>query len=206
LFPPCPPATFFEETKAGQKQIKRGFASLSGAQKPNDVVFVGTARTPVGSFRSALANVSAVQLGATAIKKALENAGVGADKVEEVLMGNVVGAGVGQAPARQAALAAGIPESAVCTTINKVCASGMKTIEFAALSLAAGMSQVAVAGGMESMSNVPFYVRRGSVSFGNQTMEDGILKDGLWDVYNDVHMGMCAEETAEKVCRLEEER
>jgi acetyl-CoA C-acetyltransferase len=146
-----------------------------------------------------LANVSAVQLGATAIKKALENAGVGADKVEEVLMGNVVGAGVGQAPARQAALAAGIPETAVCTTINKVCASGMKTMEFAALSLAAGMSQVAVAGGMESMSNVPFYVRRGSVSFGNQTMEDGILKDGLWDVYNDVHMGMCAEETAEKV-------
>ncbi|KAI9032260.1 Thiolase, N-terminal domain-containing protein [Hyaloraphidium curvatum] len=176
---------------------KRAFASLNGSPKPTDVVFVGAARTAVGTFRGALSKFSAPQLGSIAIKGALEKAGVKPEQVDEVFMGNVISAGMGQAPARQAALGAGLPVSTVTTTVNKVCASGMKTVELGGLTLAAGLANVVVAGGMESMSNVPFYVPRGH-GYGNTTMYDGILRDGLTDVYDDIHMGICAEETAQK--------
>ncbi|KAI9599255.1 Thiolase, N-terminal domain-containing protein [Syncephalis fuscata] len=161
------------------------------------VVIAGAARTPVGSFRGSLAKVAAPHLGGFAIRGALERAGIKADQVEEVYMGNVLQAGLGQSPARQAAFAAGCPDTTEATTINKVCASGMKAITLAAQGIQVGTRDIMVAGGMESMSNTPFYVPRG-VEYGNQTMADGIIKDGLWDVYNQIHMGNCAEETAAK--------
>ncbi|KAJ3099699.1 erg10, acetyl-CoA C-acetyltransferase [Phlyctochytrium planicorne] len=131
----------------------------------------------------------------SAIRGAIEKAGLAPGDVEEVYMGNVVSAGIGQAPARQAALKAGCPETTEATTINKVCASGLKAVIFATQTLQTGARSVIVAGGMESMSNVPFYFPRGA-QYGHQTVQDGIIKDGLWDVYNQVHMGVCAEETA----------
>ncbi|RKP08124.1 Thiolase, N-terminal domain-containing protein [Thamnocephalis sphaerospora] len=159
------------------------------------VIIAGAARTPVGSFRGSLAKVTAPHLGGFAIRGALERAGIKAAQVEEVYMGNVLQAGVGQSPARQAAFAAGCPESTEATTINKVCASGMKAITMATQSLQVGARDIMVAGGMESMSNAPFYAPRG-VEYGHQQLSDAIIKDGLWDVYNQIHMGNCAEETA----------
>ncbi|EGF81923.1 hypothetical protein BATDEDRAFT_33013 [Batrachochytrium dendrobatidis JAM81] len=161
----------------------------------NEVVIVSAVRTPTGSFQKSLKKLSATQLGAVAIKAAVERAGLKNNQIEEVLMGNVVSAGVGQSPARQAALFAGLSESTEATTINKVCASGLKAVLFATQSLQLGNRHTMVAGGMESMSNVPFYFPR-SAQFGHQQALDGIIKDGLWDVYNNVHMGNCAEETA----------
>ena len=158
---------------------------------------MSAARTAVGTFRGALAKFSAPQLGSIAIKGALEKAGVKPEQVDEVFMGNVISAGMGQAPTRQATLGAGLPVSTVTTTINKVCASGMKAIEMGGLTLAAGLANVVVAGGMESMSQVPFYAPRGH-GYGNTTLYDGILRDGLTDVYDNIHMGVCAEETAAK--------
>eukprot|EP00842_Homolaphlyctis_polyrhiza_P005293 jgi/Hompol1/5765/HPOL_004707-RA len=162
-----------------------------------EVVIVSAARTPVGSFQKSLAKFKATDLGAIAIKAAIERACLKPDQIEEVFMGNVVSSGLGQAPARQATLLAGLPESTEATTINKVCASGLKAIILAAQSLQTGARSAMVAGGMESMSNVPFYFPRGA-QFGHQQAVDGIIKDGLWDVYNNasVHMGNCAEETA----------
>ena len=148
----------------------------------------------MGSFQGALSSVPAPQLGATAIVGALNAAGMAPDAVEEVYMGNVLQAGVGQAPARQAALGAGLGPNVPCTTINKVCASGMKAIALAAQTIALGDADVVVAGGMENMSSVPHYLDgRKGVKFGNIKVQDGMLLDGLTDVYNATHMGNCAE-------------
>lgn len=159
-----------------------------------EVYIVGAARTPMGSFLGALSSVPATKLGATAIKGALDKAGVSPDQVQEVLMGNVLQAGLGQAPARQAAIYADIPNSVPCSTINKVCASGMKAISLGAQSIMTGDNDIVVVGGMENMSSVPHYLdgRKGA-KFGDIKMADGMLKDGLTDVYNKTHMGNCAE-------------
>ncbi|ORX93033.1 thiolase [Basidiobolus meristosporus CBS 931.73] len=162
-----------------------------------DVVITSVARTPVGCFRGSLAKVPATKLGAIAIKGAIEKSGIKPNQVEEVYMGNVIQAAEGQAPARQAVLGAGCPESTEATTINKVCASGMKAIMLATQNLQVGARSIMVAGGMESMSNSPFYVPR-SHEYGHQALSDSIIKDGLWDVYNQIHMGSCAEQTAAK--------
>lgn len=164
-----------------------------------DVVIVSVARTPIGSFMGSLSRIPATILGATAIKGALEKINLEPSLVQEVFMGNVVSAGLGQAPARQAAIHAGIPNTVPCTTINKVCASGMKAIMLAAQSIALGDADVVVAGGMENMSMIPHYqyARNGS-KFGPITLEDGLQKDGLVDAYDKVAMGVCADECATK--------
>ncbi len=158
------------------------------------VYIVSAVRTPMGAFMGGLSTVPATVLGSTAIKGALEKGNVKADSVNEVFMGNVLQAGVGQAPARQAALGAGLGNNVPCTTVNKVCASGMKAVMLGAQSIIAGDNEIVVAGGMENMSLTPHYLdgRNGS-KFGNITMLDGITKDGLLDVYNNVPMGNCAE-------------
>ncbi|KAL1560946.1 Acetyl-CoA acetyltransferase, cytosolic [Salvia divinorum] len=166
---------------------------------PKDVCIVGVARTPMGGFLGSLSSVPATKLGSVAIQSALKRANIDPSLVQEVFFGNVLSANLGQAPARQAALGAGIPNSVVCTTINKVCASGMKATMLAAQSIQLGLNDVVVAGGMESMSNAPKYIaeaRKGS-RLGHDSLVDGMLKDGLWDVYNDVGMGVCAELCAE---------
>ncbi|HMU48065.1 MAG TPA: acetyl-CoA C-acyltransferase [Chitinophagaceae bacterium] len=159
------------------------------------VYIVGMARTPIGSLSGALASVTAPQLGATAIKEALNRAGVRPELVQEVFMGNVVSAGIGQAPAQQASIFAGIPTDVPCTTVNKVCASGMKSIMLGAQSILTGDNDIVVAGGMESMSNIPYYLdkARSGYRLGNGNLADGILKDGLWDPYKDYHMGNAGE-------------
>jgi acetyl-CoA C-acetyltransferase len=163
-------------------------------------VIVSAARTPIGKFLGALAPLSAPELGAVAIRAALERAGIDGSEVHEVIMGNVVQGGVGQAPARQALLKAGIPSTVSAVTINKVCGSGLKAVMLAAQAVKAGDAEVIVAGGMESMSNAPFYVygMRNGVKLGDQTMVDGMIKDGLWCSSCDVHMGGHAEYTARK--------
>lgn len=161
---------------------------------------VAAVRTPMGSYGGSLAGLSATALGTTAIKAAIQKAGIPVDAVNEVFMGNVISAGLGQAPARQAALGAGLPHHVPCTTVNKVCASGMKAVMLAAQSIEAGYNEVVVAGGMESMSNVPYYLPnlRFGQKLGHAQAIDGLVKDGLWDVYNDFHMGnageLCARE------------
>ena len=165
-----------------------------------EVVIVSAVRTPMGSFGGALSSVPATALGAAAIKGALEKAGLPADAVEEVYMGNVLQANVGQAPARQAAMAAGIDNQVPCTTINKVCSSGMKAIMMGAQAIKAGDVDIIVAGGMENMSAVPHYLPTGrtGVKLGDISLVDGLVKDGLTDVYNAQHMGVCAELCAEE--------
>jgi acetyl-CoA C-acetyltransferase len=160
-----------------------------------DVVIVSAVRTPIGSFGGALQGFSATRLGAFAIKGALEKAGVAADQVNDVLMGCVLQANLGQAPARQAAMLAGLPKEVNCTTINKVCASGMKAISQAAQSIMLGDAEVVIAGGMESMSNVPFYSEnmRWGNKYGHVSLTDGLAKDGLTDVYDGLAMGNAAE-------------
>lgn len=164
-----------------------------------EVYIVAAVRTPMGAFMGGLSTVPAPQLGAVAIKGALDKSGVKPEWINEVFMGNVLQAGVGQAPARQAALGAGLPNSVPCTTVNKVCASGMKAIMLGAQTILAGDNEVVLAGGMENMSMTPHYVDgRNGTKFGNITMLDGITKDGLLDVYNKVPMGNCAEECAKE--------
>lgn len=159
-----------------------------------EVYIVAAARTPMGAFLGGLSSVPATTLGATVIKGALEKGNVKSELVDEVFMGNVLQAGVGQAPARQAAVEAGLNNSVPCTTVNKVCASGMKAIMLGTQSILAGDNEIVVAGGMENMSQVPHYIDgRSGTKFGNITMLDGITKDGLLDVYNKVPMGNCAE-------------
>lgn len=159
-----------------------------------EVVIVSAVRTPMGSFMGSLSDVAATRLGSIAIKAAVEKAGISPDLVQEVFMGNVLQAGVGQAPARQAALGAGLSVDVPCTTINKVCASGMKAIMLGAQSIMAGMNDVVIAGGMENMSQVPHYVQmRNGNKYGNGKMADGIINDGLMDVYTNQLMGNCAE-------------
>jgi acetyl-CoA C-acetyltransferase len=160
-----------------------------------EVVIVGAARTPIGSFQGALQSLKAPELGAIAIKEALVRAGLGPADVNEVLMGCVLTAGIGQAPARQAALFAGLPKETPCTTVNKVCGSGLKTVALAAQAIANGDGDIIVAGGMESMSNVPYLLpaARSGMRLGNSVAVDGLVFDGLWDPYNDFHMGNAAE-------------
>jgi acetyl-CoA C-acetyltransferase len=159
-----------------------------------EVYIISAVRTPMGSFLGAFTSIPATQLGATAIKGAVEKSNVPVDAIDEVFMGNVLQAGVGQAPARQAALGAGLNQNVPCTTVNKVCASGMKSIMLGAQTILAGDNHVVVVGGMENMSQTPHYVDgRNGTKFGNITMLDGITKDGLLDVYNKVPMGNCAE-------------
>jgi len=164
------------------------------------VYILSAVRTPIGSFGGVLANVSATKLGAAAIKGALEKAAVQADKVGEVFMGHVVSANLGQAPARQAAIFAGIPNTVPCTTINKVCSSGAKAIMLGAQSIMLGQKDIVVAGGMENMSQIPYYIpnARYGYKFGSAELVDGLQKDGLTDVYNNCIMGLCADKTAEK--------
>ena len=162
-----------------------------------EVVIVSVARTPIGSFMGSLSSIPAPKLGAVAIKGALNKINLKPEMVEEVFMGNVVSAGLGQAPARQAAIFAGIPDTVPCTTVNKVCSSGMKSIMLAAQTIALGDAEIVVAGGMENMSMIPHYqhARTGS-KFGPIKMEDGMQKDGLVDAYENVAMGVCADECA----------
>jgi len=164
------------------------------------VILKGGARTPIGRFLGGLAGFSAPDLGAIAVRAATDRAGINVGDIDEVIMGHVVAAGAGQAPARQAAVNGGVPATVPALTINKVCGSGLKAVMLAAQSIRAGDSRLVVAGGMESMSSVPYYVRgmRGGVKFGNQTMEDGLIQDGLWCSFGDCHMGGHAEYTATK--------
>ncbi len=165
-----------------------------------EVYIISAKRTPIGSFGGSLTSLSATALGAKAIAGALAAANVLPDQVQEVFMGNVVSANLGQAPARQAALGAGLPFNVPCTTVNKVCASGMKSVMFAAQAIALGQAEIIVAGGMESMSNIPYYIpgARWGQKFGNAELIDGLTKDGLTDVYSQSAMGVSADATAEK--------
>jgi len=172
----------------------------------SDIVILGGSRTPIGAFLGGLAPLKATELGSIAIRCALERAGVAADQVDEVFMGNVVQAGVGQAPARQAALGAGIPNSVPCTTVNKVCGSGLKAVMLAATQIKAGEARLVVAGGMESMSNAPYLMRgaRTGLALGEHSLEDANLTDGLVDAYGHGHMGLGGEKVAEQ-CGLSRE-
>ena len=159
-----------------------------------EIVIVSAVRTPIGSFLGSLSSLTAVQLGVAAVKGALDKINLDPKLVNEVFMGNVVQAGVGQAPARQTALGAGIPDTVPCTTVNKVCASGMKAVMLAAQSVALGDNEIVIAGGMESMSQIPHYVQmRNGTKFGPATLVDGMQKDGLVDAYDGNAMGVCAD-------------
>ncbi|MEQ8809462.1 MAG: acetyl-CoA C-acyltransferase, partial [Imperialibacter sp.] len=173
-----------------------------------EVVIVSAVRTPIGSFGGALAGLSATQLGSIAIKGALAKAGVGVKEVGEVFMGNVISANLGQAPARQASLGAGIGQNVPCTTINKVCSSGMKAVMIGAQSIMTGQNEVVVAGGMESMTNVPYYIPRAryGYKYGHGQLIDGLMHDGLWEIYNGFPMGNCAENTAKEMRISREEQ
>ena len=173
-----------------------------------DIVIVSAVRTPMGSFGGALSSVSAPKLGAAAIKGALSKINLDPSLVQEVIMGNVLQANTGQAPARQAAIEAGLTTDVPCTTINKVCASGMKAIMMAAQSIKAGENDIVIAGGMENMSSVPYYMdkARNGYRLGDGVLIDGLLKDGLTDVYNKVHMGVCAEKCADEMSFSREEQ
>jgi acetyl-CoA C-acetyltransferase len=159
------------------------------------VYIASAARTPIGAYLGSLASLPAPKLGAVAIKAALERAAITADQVGEVFMGNVLSAGIGQAPARQAAIFAGLPNTVPATTVSKVCGSGLQAVVFAAKTLALGDAEIAVAGGMESMSNVPYYLREARTGYrmGDGKLIDGMIFDGLWDPYNDFHMGQAGE-------------
>ncbi|GMS82380.1 hypothetical protein PENTCL1PPCAC_4555 [Pristionchus entomophagus] len=183
----------------------RAFSASSKAA--NKAVFIiGAARTPIGSFRSSLATVPAPQLAAEAMKATLQRSGVPAAAVQEVFLGQVIQANVGQAPARQATLAAGCDVSTAVTTINKVCSSGLKAVMLAAQQIQTGHQDVVFGGGMESMSQVPFYMPRGDSTYGGVTLFDGIVKDGLTDAYDNVHMGICGEKTASELGITREEQ
>ncbi|MEX2463742.1 MAG: acetyl-CoA C-acyltransferase, partial [Balneolaceae bacterium] len=171
-----------------------------------NVVIVAAKRTPIGSFGGSLSSFTAPELGAAAIYEVAKSAGIRMEEIDEVVMGNVLSAGIGQAPARQAALKAGLPDTTPATTVNKVCASGMKAIMIAADQIALGHNQIMVAGGMESMSNVPYYLKkqRFGSKLGHTESLDGIITDGLWDVYNDYHMGNAGELCA-KECNISRE-
>ncbi|HTO96116.1 MAG TPA: acetyl-CoA C-acetyltransferase [Myxococcales bacterium] len=171
---------------------------MAKERKSQEAVIVGAARTPIGAFLGTLSGLPAPRLGAVAIKAALERAGLKPEEVKTVFMGEVLQGGVGQAPARQAALYAGIPKSVPCVTVNKVCGSGLEAVIEGARVIALGEADVVVAGGMESMSNAPYFTHalRSGARMGNTEMKDLMIHDGLWDPYNDMHMGMCGEKCA----------
>jgi acetyl-CoA C-acetyltransferase len=166
----------------------------------NEVVIVSAVRTPIGSFRGALSGVAAPKLGSVVIADALKRANLKAPDVDQVIMGNVLSAGLGQAPARQAALGAGLPKTVECLTVNKVCGSSLKAVMLAAQAILLGEAEVVVAGGMENMTNAPYLIpkARGGYRMGDGALVDSMIKDGLWDVYNDFHMGAAAELCAKK--------
>jgi acetyl-CoA C-acetyltransferase len=168
-----------------------------------EVVIVAAARTPIGSFNGVLKDIPATKLGSLAIKGVLDRSGVSANDIDEVIMGNVLAANEGQAPARQAALGAGLSKSTQCMTINKVCGSGLKSVMLAAQAIQLGDADVVIAGGMENMNQVPFYLDKARYGYkmGHSNLIDGMIKDGLWDVYNDYHMGMAAELCADE-CKI----
>jgi acetyl-CoA C-acetyltransferase len=174
----------------------------------NEVYAISAVRTPIGSFGGSLASLTAVQLGITAIKGALEKSGIDVKDVNEVFFGNVVSAGLGQAPARQAAIGSGIGVNVPCTTINKVCSSGMKAVMIGAQSIMLGQNDVVVAGGMESMSNTPYYVPKARFGhkYGHGQLIDGLLHDGLWEAYSEFPMGNCADNTAREMNISREEQ
>ncbi len=173
-----------------------------------EVVIISAVRTPMGSFGGSLSSVSATMLGSIAIKGVLEKSEINVEIVDEVFMGNVLQANVGQAPAKQAAILAGLPESIPCTTINKVCSSGMKSIMLAAQTILCGDNDIVIAGGMESMSNVPHYLSKGrkGQKLGDMKLIDGLVYDGLTDVYNRTHMGVCAEKCASEMSFTRQEQ
>jgi acetyl-CoA C-acetyltransferase len=175
-----------------------------------EVVIVAAARTPVGKFQGMFAPLSAVQLGAAAVREAVRRAGIDAALVDECIMGNVLPAGLGQNPARQAALFGGLAQSTAALTINKVCGSGLKAVALGAQAIQTGNAEVVVAGGMESMTNAPYLLPQGRQGFrmGNSSVVDSMVHDGLWDVYNDFHMGITAEKVADKygISREEQDR
>jgi acetyl-CoA C-acetyltransferase len=183
-------------TAATAAKAARFFSTTRAAA--TDVVIVSAARTPICSFNGALSTMTAPQLGSVAIKETLVRANLSPEEIDEVYMGNVVSAMVGQAPTKQATLGAGIPNTVPCTGINKVCASGMKSVMMAAQSIMLGQQGIMLAGGFESMSKIPFYLARGSAGFGHGKIMDGIIHDGLWDPYDDQHMGNCAEDCAKR--------
>lgn len=164
-----------------------------------DVVIASYARTPIACFNGSFAPLSGPELGAVANAEAVRRAGLEPAQIQEAFLGNVVSAGIGQAPARQSVLKAGFPDFIPCTTVNKVCASGMKALAIGAQSLRSGSQQVVLAGGFESMTNVPHYLPKARAGYrlGNGTLVDGVIHDGLWDPYNNQHMGMCGEKCAE---------
>jgi acetyl-CoA C-acetyltransferase len=166
----------------------------------NEVVIVSAVRTPIGSFQGALSGVAATKLGSGVIAEALKRANLKAPDVDQVIMGNVLSAGLGQAPARQAALGAGLPKTVECLTVNKVCGSSLKAVMLAAQAILLGEAEVVVAGGMENMTNAPYLLpkARGGYRMGDGALVDSMIKDGLWDVYNDFHMGAAAELCAKK--------
>ncbi len=165
-----------------------------------EVVIASSCRTPIGKFQGGLQSLRAPELGALAVAEALRRAGVAAGEVDEVILGNVLGAGLGQNPARQAAIGGGIPTSVAALTVNKVCGSGLKAVMLAAQAIRAGDAHVVVAGGMESMTNAPYLLpeARAGVRLGHGKLIDSMVHDGLWDIYNDFHMGITGERVAEK--------
>ena len=167
----------------------------------NEVFIVAAVRTPIGSFGGSLADIPATKLGSIAIKGALAKAGVDASEVNEVFMGNVVSSGLGQAPARQAAIGAGIGYNVPCTLVNKVCSSGMKAVMLGAQSIMLGQNEVVMTGGMENMSAVPFYLpkARFGYKYGHGQLIDGLMHDGLWEPYHEFPMGNCADNTAKEM-------
>lgn len=182
-------------------QMRSHFSTTSAVRKEiQEAYIISATRTPTAKFNGSFTTVPAPQLGACAIKAAIERSKVPISKITDVYMGNVMQASVGQAPARQASIFAGLPTSVEAITINKVCASGLKAVALAAQNIQLGLAEAQVAGGMENMSRVPYYLPRASQNpaFGDLKLEDGLIKDGLWDVYNQFHMGNCAENTAKK--------
>src|SRR5262245_24899431 len=166
----------------------------------NEVVIVSAVRTPIGSLQGALSGIAATKLGSLVVAEALKRANLKEADIDQVIMGNVLSAGLGQAPARQAALGAGLPKTVGCLTVNKVCGSGLKAVMLAAQAIRLGEAEVVVAGGMESMTNAPYLLpkARDGYRMGDGTLVDSMIKDGLWDVYNDFHMGAAAELCAKK--------
>src|SRR6202046_4095472 len=165
-----------------------------------DVVIVAGVRAPVGKFQGALSSFSAVQLGSLVVREALSRARLHPDQVDECIMGNVVSAGLGQNPARQAAIHGGLPPSVSAMTINKVCGSGLKAVSLAAQAIQTGNAEIVIAGGMESMTNAPYLLPQGRKGYrlGNSQIIDSVVNDGLWDIYNNYHMGMTGENVAQK--------
>ncbi|CUS06825.1 unnamed protein product [Tuber aestivum] len=180
--------------------------SKSVPRSAPDAYILSAVRTPTGKFQGGFKDVPAPQLGSYAVKEAVSRAGVPPAEITDVYFGNVLQASVGQAPARQVVLFAGLSETTEAITINKVCASGLKSVTLAAQNIQLGHAKLQVAGGMENMSQVPYYYPRSTPSFGHVTVQDGLIKDGLWDVYDQIHMGNCAEKTAKNLSISREEQ